>query len=138
MNDTEKLNDEKLDNSPMSWKFTADILLACLLLLFYIYITHDSGYSQIIVDNHSKQRLENVVLSTEKKDIKIGDLADRYAGGLLIVDRAFRRKLPEKLSVSFETDEGDSIKTKITFENEPTRNLTVTIDNEFAARGTFN
>lgn len=94
---------------------------------------------QVIAENQSGQRLENVTVSGAGKSFEFGVLPDSGEAGYMTAEKLFGNRFPEKMTMSFATTEGKIIISEVAFERnaKPTRKLRVSIGSDMNTTGKF-
>ncbi len=97
----------------------------------------DSKPMQIIAENESGQRLENVAFSSGGKLFKFGVLVHEGTKGYMTAGRLFSNGVPDKMTLNFESVDGEKFSREVKF--DPTDRgqvLRLVIDSNLEVTGT--
>lgn len=94
------------------------------------------NHMRIQIDNQTDNDLRNLVCSANGKSFELAMLASGTSKGLMTAERLFGNKLPEQMTLSFETEDGEKYSREVKFAaGSRGRTLRLVIDSELEVTG---
>jgi hypothetical protein len=94
---------------------------------------------QIISENQSGQKLQNVTAWSGEKSVGFGVLINDGVKGDMSAERIFGNEIPTRMSLTFETEDGSKIKRDVEFasKSKASRKLRLVIDQNLEVTGVY-